>query len=226
MEPDPDLQSTHQVIVSAILINILNPKLSIFFLAFLPQFVHANDPDTLSHMVGLSARVHAPPVHRLRRLRARRRRNAPSCHRASAGVDVAAPCIRWGVCRPRSQTRVRRSVTTRPVWRTVGHLRCCAGVLGQRQSASSSALGRAQRARDATLSRARGTLLSEDAATPYVRHGVAAMKGVPMLRGLATISYWADDLVATSVVQRTARYRPLLRTPGRRKPCLYRVSPR
>ena len=37
------------------LINILNPKLSIFFLAFLPQFVHANDPDTLSRMVGLSA---------------------------------------------------------------------------------------------------------------------------------------------------------------------------
>ena len=37
------------------LINILNPKLSIFFLAFLPQFVRANDPDTLSHMVGLSA---------------------------------------------------------------------------------------------------------------------------------------------------------------------------
>ena len=37
------------------LINILNPKLSIFFLAFLPQFVSANDPDTLSRMTGLSA---------------------------------------------------------------------------------------------------------------------------------------------------------------------------
>jgi threonine/homoserine/homoserine lactone efflux protein len=55
VEPDADLRSTRQVIVSAILINILNPKLSVFFLAFLPQFVHANDPDTLSHMVGLSA---------------------------------------------------------------------------------------------------------------------------------------------------------------------------
>jgi threonine/homoserine/homoserine lactone efflux protein len=43
------------VIVTGILINILNPKLSIFFLAFLPQFVSANDPDTLSRMVGLSA---------------------------------------------------------------------------------------------------------------------------------------------------------------------------
>jgi len=38
-----------------VLVNILNPKLSIFFLAFLPQFVHPNDPATLSRMVGLSA---------------------------------------------------------------------------------------------------------------------------------------------------------------------------
>jgi threonine/homoserine/homoserine lactone efflux protein len=52
---DVDARSTRQVIVSAILINILNPKLSIFFLAFLPQFVQANDPDTLARMVGLSA---------------------------------------------------------------------------------------------------------------------------------------------------------------------------
>jgi threonine/homoserine/homoserine lactone efflux protein len=38
-----------------LLINILNPKLSIFFLAFLPQFVSVNDPHTLSRMLGLSA---------------------------------------------------------------------------------------------------------------------------------------------------------------------------
>jgi threonine/homoserine/homoserine lactone efflux protein len=35
-------------------INTLNPKLSIFFLAFLPQFVHADDPDTVARMAGLS----------------------------------------------------------------------------------------------------------------------------------------------------------------------------
>jgi threonine/homoserine/homoserine lactone efflux protein len=55
VEPSVDRRSARQVIIAAILINILNPKLSIFFLAFLPQFVSANDPNTLSHMLGLSA---------------------------------------------------------------------------------------------------------------------------------------------------------------------------
>ena len=43
------------VTVEAILINILNPKLSIFFLAFLPQFVSADEAHPLSVMFGLSA---------------------------------------------------------------------------------------------------------------------------------------------------------------------------
>ena len=48
-------QSTIQVIVSAILIHVLNPKLSIFFLAFLPQFVSAGEAHPLSRMFELSA---------------------------------------------------------------------------------------------------------------------------------------------------------------------------
>jgi len=48
-------RSALQVTVTAILINLLNPKLSIFFLAFLPQFVSANDPYPLGHMLMLSA---------------------------------------------------------------------------------------------------------------------------------------------------------------------------
>jgi threonine/homoserine/homoserine lactone efflux protein len=43
-----------QVIVEAVLINILNPKLSIFFLAFLPQFVSANELSPLTRMSELS----------------------------------------------------------------------------------------------------------------------------------------------------------------------------
>jgi threonine/homoserine/homoserine lactone efflux protein len=47
-------RSSLQVTVTAILINILNPKLSIFFLAFLPQFVSAREPHPLLHMAVLS----------------------------------------------------------------------------------------------------------------------------------------------------------------------------
>jgi threonine/homoserine/homoserine lactone efflux protein len=48
-------RTTLHVTVEAILINILNPKLSIFFLAFLPQFVSADEAHPLSVMLGLSA---------------------------------------------------------------------------------------------------------------------------------------------------------------------------
>lgn len=48
-------QSLSRIIGMAILVNILNPKLSIFFLALLPQFVKANDPHALSSMLSMSA---------------------------------------------------------------------------------------------------------------------------------------------------------------------------
>ncbi|KRP99320.1 MULTISPECIES: LysE family translocator [Bradyrhizobium] len=47
-------RSRRRVIVTAILINILNPKLSIFFLAFLPQFIAVDEPHPLARMVELS----------------------------------------------------------------------------------------------------------------------------------------------------------------------------
>jgi threonine/homoserine/homoserine lactone efflux protein len=54
VEKEVGSRSATQVIVSAILINILNPKLSIFFFAFLPQFVSADEPHPLSRMFELS----------------------------------------------------------------------------------------------------------------------------------------------------------------------------
>ncbi len=47
-------RSTRKTITSAILINILNPKLTIFFFAFLPQFVSSDDPHGGLRMLGLS----------------------------------------------------------------------------------------------------------------------------------------------------------------------------
>jgi threonine/homoserine/homoserine lactone efflux protein len=41
-------------VTTAILINILNPKLTIFFFAFLPQFVSSGDPHGVLRMLGLS----------------------------------------------------------------------------------------------------------------------------------------------------------------------------
>jgi threonine/homoserine/homoserine lactone efflux protein len=42
------------VLIEGVAINLLNPKLSIFFLAFLPQFVTADDPAPLMTMIALS----------------------------------------------------------------------------------------------------------------------------------------------------------------------------
>jgi len=48
-------RSMAEVVFKAILINILNPKLSIFFFAFLPQFVSAGDPHPVWRMLTLSS---------------------------------------------------------------------------------------------------------------------------------------------------------------------------
>jgi threonine/homoserine/homoserine lactone efflux protein len=54
LEPRADARTPRQVIVSAVLVNFLNPKLSIFFFAFLPQFVKPGESHRLSHMFELS----------------------------------------------------------------------------------------------------------------------------------------------------------------------------
>jgi threonine/homoserine/homoserine lactone efflux protein len=48
-------RSTRKVILSGVLVNLLNPKLTIFFFAFLPQFVTPDDAHTSLRMLELSA---------------------------------------------------------------------------------------------------------------------------------------------------------------------------
>jgi threonine/homoserine/homoserine lactone efflux protein len=54
VDSDSAPQSVRQVMIQGVLVNILNPKLSIFFFAFLPQFVPATSTDALPRMLELS----------------------------------------------------------------------------------------------------------------------------------------------------------------------------
>jgi threonine/homoserine/homoserine lactone efflux protein len=55
VDAGPDTRSSLRVIVDGVLINVLNPKLSIFFVAFLPQFIAAGEAHPLARMLELSA---------------------------------------------------------------------------------------------------------------------------------------------------------------------------
>ncbi|GGE06488.1 lysine transporter LysE [Aureimonas endophytica] len=52
--PETAPRRDRDVVLSAVLVNLLNPKLSIFFLAFLPQFIGAAEPAPLARMLELS----------------------------------------------------------------------------------------------------------------------------------------------------------------------------
>ncbi|MBV8033512.1 LysE family translocator [Roseateles sp.] len=55
IDPDGTDRSDWQVIRHAVLVNLLNPKLSMFFLAFLPQFISPDDAAPTASMLQLSA---------------------------------------------------------------------------------------------------------------------------------------------------------------------------
>lgn len=55
IEKNVRTRSAWDVTITAVLINILNPKLTIFFFAFLPQFLTTGDVNPLSRLLGLSA---------------------------------------------------------------------------------------------------------------------------------------------------------------------------
>ncbi len=47
-------RSTREIVAHAVLVNLLNPKLSIFFVAFLPQFIARDEPHPTPLMLELS----------------------------------------------------------------------------------------------------------------------------------------------------------------------------
>lgn len=51
---DEDLPRTRRILASGITLNLLNPKLTLFFFAFLPQFVPASAPHATLRMMVLS----------------------------------------------------------------------------------------------------------------------------------------------------------------------------
>lgn len=54
IDPNKTPRSNGAVIISGVLLNLLNPKLSIFFLAFLPQFLAPGETNAMGRMLLLS----------------------------------------------------------------------------------------------------------------------------------------------------------------------------
>jgi len=52
--PEPGRRRASSIAIRGMLINLLNPKLSVFFLSFLPQFVSSTSPHAGLHMLMLS----------------------------------------------------------------------------------------------------------------------------------------------------------------------------
>lgn len=53
LRPEEPLQSEQRIFVDGIVLNILNPKTAVFFLAFVPQFVDVDASNTTTQLIAL-----------------------------------------------------------------------------------------------------------------------------------------------------------------------------
>lgn len=95
-------RSALKVITSGVLINILNPKLTIFFFAFLPQFVSSSESKRSPAHAPIERRLHARDLRRLRHLRRVCRRHPPPRHLQRPRHGLDAPWFRRLLCSPAS----------------------------------------------------------------------------------------------------------------------------
>lgn len=99
-------QPAHRIVVRAVLLNLLNPRLTIFFFAFLPQFIHPSDSTGNYRFLILGAsfmaitllvfRVYAAIAFALRQHVSRSARVVPHAQRALAAM-LAVMAIRLAV---------------------------------------------------------------------------------------------------------------------------------
>ena len=92
-----------RMIVRGILINILNPKLSIFFLAFLPQFIAARRGPSAGAHAGALGNLHADDVRRVRAVWPVCGQGARPCREPAEGAGVAPPRLCRRLCAARRE---------------------------------------------------------------------------------------------------------------------------
>ena len=113
VQTGPAKVSPWRVIVSGVLVNTLNPKLTIFFFAFLPQFV-APDRRRRGAADGVAERdLHGGDAGGVQRLRRVRRGGAPRGDLPATDRGVDAAQLRRHLHRPGRQARGADALTGR-----------------------------------------------------------------------------------------------------------------